>query len=170
MFSASLRKGALALTLGLAAVACQPPATGPKTAQVKPGSLPDGATWNGVWFNAQFGHLHLVSKGSSITGRWKSPGGNWGELTGETDGNVAHFTWTEHKIGMVGPTAMTKGKGYFVYSRPEGEHVDDELKGEWGLNENETGNAWDCVKQRNQKPDPASVGGTKEVGGPQTWE
>ena len=66
------------------------------------------------------------------------------------------FTWTEHKIGIVGPQAKTEGKGYFKYTIPkEGEA--HELVGEWGLGESEAGHPWDCVKQTNMDPDPKSV-------------
>ena len=33
-------------------------------------------------------------------------------------GNVLHFTWKEHKYGLVGPAAE-RGKGYFVYKAGE---------------------------------------------------
>ena len=167
----TLRTGLVAVALGLAAVSCAAPPPAARVASVKPGALPDGGSWSGVWYNAQFGNLHLVEKDGAVTGRWKAAAGHaWGQLTGKPDGNVLKFTWIEHKIGMVGPAATMQGKGYFVYTRPEGDHVDDELKGEWGLNDSETGNGWDCVHQRNVKPDPGSIGGVKEIGGPGGWE
>ena len=140
---------------------------GPASANITPGEMPEGAVWNGVYFNPQYGNLHLVETGGSIAGRWKRTDGSaWGELNGPVKGNVFHFEWTEHKIGMIGPSANTKGKGYFVYKRPAGENVDDTLKGEWGLNVREVGNDWDCVKQRQLSPDLKSIGGQAEAGGP----
>jgi hypothetical protein len=67
---------------------------------------------------------------------------------------------------MVGPSATTKGKGYFVYKRPSGDDVDDTLEGEYGLNDKEHGSKWDCIKQRRVTPDLKSIGGTTETGGP----
>jgi hypothetical protein len=143
--------------------------SGSKSAEIKQGEMPAGAKWNGVYFNPLFGPLHLVEAvgGSTVTGRWKTADGSkWGELNGEIQGNVMHYEWTEHKLGGVGPMAITKGKGYFVYTRPEGDNVDDELNGEWGLNDSESGNEWKCVKQRNQAPDLKSIHDEQESTGP----
>jgi hypothetical protein len=132
----------------------------------KSGNMPEGATWDGVYFNPQFGNLHLVETGTSIAGKWKRTDGSaWGELNGPVQGNVFHFEWTEHKIGLVGPSATVKGKGFFVYKRPAGDNVDDTLDGQWGLNDKESGETWDCIKQRHVKPDLKSIGGQAEPGG-----
>ena len=163
----------LALPASLALTACGGASTDrPKTASVKPDNMPEGGSWTGVFYDAQFGMLHLVHHGSNVTGRWKRPNGAaWGELNGPVVGNVAHFEWTEHKVGLVGPSSITKGKGYFVYVHPEGENVDDELRGEWGLGANETGSPWNCVKQRNVTPEIDSIGGAVEPGGPKgDWQ
>ena len=138
-----------------------------KTAKVSPGEMPAGAKWAGVYYHSVYGYLHITETGTGLVGRWKtSDGTRWGELSGSTEGNLAKFEWTEHKMGMVGPSSITKGKGYFVYTRPTGDNVDDELHGEWGLEDSETGNSWDCVKQRNQKPDLKSVHGDEAPTGP----
>lgn len=137
------------------------------SAKVKPADMPSGASWTGVYFNPVYGMLHLVHTGSNMEGKWKRADGSaWGELNGPVTGNVFHFEWTEHRIGMVGPSATTKGRGYFVYKRPPGDNVDDTLSGEWGLATDETGNQWDCVKQRNVQPDLKSIGESVEAGGP----
>jgi hypothetical protein len=105
--------------------------------------------------------------GDQHFGKWKRTDGSaWGELNGPVQGNVLHFEWTEHKIGLVGPSSTSKGKGYFVYKRPPGENVDDTLEGEWGLDTDEAGNKWDCVKQRHVTPDLKSIGGVAEPTGP----
>jgi hypothetical protein len=141
---------------------------GGKSAAITPGTMPDGAKWDGVYFNPLFGNLHVVeTKSGTLAGRWKTADGSkWGEMNGQIKGNVAHYSWVEHKIGFVGPMAVSKGKGYFVYSRPPGEHVDDELKGEWGLSDSEVGNDWNCVKQRDVKADLNSIHGEEESTGP----
>jgi hypothetical protein len=156
-----------AILASTALSACGGGQQAPTTANIKPGSMPDGASWNGVYFNPQFGNLHLVETGGSLAGKWKRTDGSaWGELNGPVQANVFHFDWTEHKVGLIGPASTTKGKGYFVYKRPAGENVDDVLDGEWGLNDSERGNEWDCVKQRNVVPDLKSIGGEAEPGGP----
>jgi hypothetical protein len=159
----------LALASGALLSACESGGGGGggKVANIKPGTMPDGATWDGVYFNPQYGNLHLVGTGTSIAGKWKRTDGSaWGELNGPVQGNVFHFEWTEHKLGLVGPSSTSKGKGYFVYKRPPGDNVDDNLSGEWGLADSETGNGWDCVKQRHVNPDLKSIGGTPEANGP----
>lgn len=146
--------------------ACGGQAPQAKVANVQPQELPPGATWDGVYFNELYGMLHLVHTGSSIQGKWKRTDGSaWGEMAGDVKGNVLRFDWAEHKEGFVGPAATSRGKGYFVYKRPEGENVDDRLEGEWGFGEDETGNPWKCIKQRNKAADLKSIGGTVEVGG-----
>jgi hypothetical protein len=157
----------LALVSGATIAACQSAATPSKVATVKPSEMPAGGKWTGVYYNTVFGYLHVTETGSGIVGRWRTTDGTkWGELSGSTEGNLAHFEWTEHKIGMVGPTSISKGKGYFVYKRPEDPNGDDTLTGEWGLEDSETGSSWDCTKQKNMKPDLKSVKGDEESTGP----
>ena len=59
------------------------------------------------------------------------------------------------------------GKGYLKYKRPPGDNVDDSVVGEIGRGEDEVGEPWDAVKQRNIKPDLGSIGGTGagDIGG-----
>ena len=77
------------------------------------------------------------------------------------------FDWEEYVDGLVGPNSKKKGKGYFVYSRPPGDNVDDIIDGEIGRGEDEVGTEWHAIKQRNIKPDLNSIGGSGsgEVGG-----
>ena len=66
------------------------------------------------------------------------------------------YTWTQHKIGMVGAEANSNGHGYFVYSIPkEGEA--HKISGEWGLGDSDAGNTWEAVKQTNMQPNLDSV-------------
>jgi hypothetical protein len=137
--------------------------------EVTPKSMPSGATWDGVYFNPVWGYLHVQGEGSSFNARWKRADESaWGEMHGTITNDVAHFEWKEHKIGMVGPSATSQGKGYFRYTRPEGDNVDDRLMGVWGFDDSETGGGeWDAIKQRNMKPDLQSIRGESEatVGG-----
>ncbi|HSC89729.1 MAG TPA: hypothetical protein VLC09_20755 [Polyangiaceae bacterium] len=148
----------LATTLSLGAVACgggnQP---GVKTAQVSPSAMPDGGQWPGVYYNQVYGFLHITETSGAIQGAWRNANGDkWGELYGESEGDLIRFTWKEHKIGVVGPQATSEGKGYFKYTIPKAGEA-HELQGEWGLGESDAGNSWNCVKQQNQEPDPKSV-------------
>lgn len=120
-------------------------------------AMPAGGEWRGVYFNQTFGFLHLTTSGQSAQGTWRTASGDkWGEMFGEFEGDLYKFSWTEYRVGVVGPNAKSEGKGYFRYAIPtEGEA--HELKGEWGLGENAMGHTWDCVKQMNQEPDPDSV-------------
>lgn len=168
---APVRKLALAVALAAAApslVACTPPPPAAKRATVEAGTMPDGATWEGVYFSSLFGTLHLVPEGNLVQGRWVRPvKGEWGKLTGNANGNVLRFDWVEINDGLIGPNSKKAGKGYFVYSRPEGDNVDDVLKGEIGRGEDEVGTEWTALKQRNVKADLNAVqgAGAAEIGG-----
>jgi len=133
----------------------------PKTAKVASGPMPEGETWTGVYFHPVFGYLHMQEEGANVVGRWKrTDQSHWGELSGTHSGNVLHYTWKEHKIGMVGASATTKGKGYFVY-KVNKENI-GELKGEFGLNDSEVGSSWNNVKQVRSAVDLKSIGGDAE--------
>jgi hypothetical protein len=156
------------LTLvSLAATGCGGPSAA-KTASVQAGDMPAGADWTGVYFSELYGYLHLVQDGNTVSGKWIRPvKDRWGEVHGTATGDLIHFTWTEHLIGGVGPNSKKTGKGYFKYKRPPGDNVDDTIAGEIGRNEDETGEGWDAVKQRNLKPDLTSIGGSgaSDLGG-----
>lgn len=133
----------------------------PKTAKVASGPMPEGETWTGVYFHSVFGYLHLEEEGANVVGRWKrTDQSHWGELSGTTTGNVLHYTWKEHKVGMVGPSATTHGKGYFVY-KVNKENI-GEIDGEFGLNDSEVGSNWKNIKQVRMTPDLKSIGGDAE--------
>ena len=145
--------------LALAALVVPLSACGQKVvhSNVKPGDMPPGATWTGVYYSEIYGYLHLIKEGDTVNGRWRTTdGAEWGELTGKVDGNLLRYSWKNHKIGMVGPSASTSGKGYFVYSRPHKGEA-DEIHGQWGLQDSDSGSKWDCVKQKGMKPNFKSV-------------
>ncbi len=127
-------------------------------ANVKPGDMPEGGEWTGVYYSPSEGYLHLVKDGGSVNAKWRTVAGDeWGELHGEVTGDLLRFSWTSHRIGQVGPGADRSGKGYFKYVRPPGDNVQDEIQGEYGLKENEAGTVWKGIKQRNMNPEPDSV-------------
>lgn len=129
----------------------------PKHAKVAAQEMPAGGDWPGVYYSQIYGYLHLLSDGNSANGAWRTTAGDsFGELNGELEGNVLRYSWTERRIGAVGADANRKGNGYFVYSIPkEGEA--HEIVGEWGLGDENAGNEWRAVKQKNMQPDPKSV-------------
>lgn len=154
----------IALVLGLMVV----PVTGtigcsgggPKSPILKPGEMPEGASWKGVYYSPIYGNLHLVESGGELKGAWRTVAGDsWGELTGKAEGNLLRYEWVEHRIGMVGPSADRTGHGYFRYFRKRTETTKDpdQIEGEWGLGDSETGNAWKATLQTNLEPDPKSV-------------
>lgn len=134
---------------------------GAKHANVASGPMPEGESWTGVYYHPVFGYLHMQEEGSNVVGRWKRTDHSyWGELSGTTTGNVLHFTWKEHKIGMVGASSTTHGKGYFQY-KVNKENI-GELTGQYGLNDDEVGSSWNNVKQVRMPPDLKSIGGDAE--------
>jgi hypothetical protein len=164
---------AMSLTLGVGALeGCSKPPP-PTTANVKAGDLPPAGDWSGVFYSPLYGHLHLVKEGGSVSGKWRTKGGDkWGELHGEVTGDLLKYKWVEHKIGMVGPGATTEGRGYFKYYVPAEENGNHEIKGEWGLDRSEVGNSWEAIRQRNMLPDPDSVkpDETEQVNMPDEWD
>jgi hypothetical protein len=132
-----------------------------KTPVITAGQMPEGASWKGVYYSQIYGNLHLVEEGGEIKGAWRTVAGEaWGELKGKSDGNLLRYEWVEHRIGMVGPSADRTGHGYFKYTRKasEGNVKDpDEIKGEWGLADSETGNSWKATRQTNVEPELKSV-------------
>lgn len=151
---------AASLALALPTVGCGGPDG--KSANVVAGDMPAGETWAGVYFHPVFGNLHMVEQDNNIIGKWqRTDKSAWGQLSGTKVGNVMHFQWTEHKYGMVGPSAAVKGKGYFVYKM--GPDSIAQLHGEYGLDSDEVGSTWDCVKQMAGKvpmqPDLNSISG-----------
>jgi hypothetical protein len=179
MISSSLRVSWLGRSLlcvsllatGVAVGCSKPPP--PTTANVKAGDLPPAGDWSGVFYSPLYGHLHLVKEGNSVSGRWRTAGGDkWGELHGEVTGDLLKYKWVEHKIGMVGPGATSEGRGYFKYHVPADENANHEIKGQWGLERSEVGNTWEAVRQRNMLPDLASVkpDETERVNMPDEWD
>ncbi len=148
---------AFALPLASTLAACGPSQGEVKKAQLKPGALPEGGEWNGVYYSTTFGYLHLVSDNKSASGAWRTTAGDaWGELAGEAQGNILRFEWTERRIGAIGADATKKGHGYFRYTIPkEGEA--HKIVGEWGLGDSDAGSPWDAIKQVRMLPNPDSV-------------
>jgi hypothetical protein len=133
----------------------------PKLADVKPGSMPEGADWSAEYYSEDLGTIELIVKGNDAKGKWQRPHKDkWAEFYGTVDGNLLKFSWHEYLIGGIGPNTETEGKGYFVYTRPGDQNADDVLEGQIGRHEDEVGDAFKAIKQRNVVPDLDKIGGT----------
>lgn len=145
------------LALAGAVTACGPGSGDVKTANVKPGSLPGGGEWNGVYYSTQFGYLHLVSDNRSANGAWRTAAGDaWGELSGSIEGDLLKYQWKERKIGAIGADATKSGHGFFRYTIPNPDEP-HKIVGEWGLDKSDAGNPWEAVKQIRMEPKPETV-------------
>ena len=162
-----LSRRSLGCALGaglLSLAACNGAGGKAKTANVTPGDMPEGADWTGKYFDQVYGYFHLIQEGKTVSGKWERPQKDkWGDIHGEVTGNVFRFSWTEYTRGAVGQGAQRSGKGYFLYKRPEGANVDDVVEGEMGRGQDEVGEKLAMVKQRNETPDPNSIGGTQST-------
>lgn len=139
-----------------------------KFPQTKGTALPSGESWDGVYFNPVYGYLHLVPQGDNMVGKWKRvDSSHWGELSGTVDGNVFHFTWTEHRYGAFGPSGDTHGSGMFVYLVPPARNDSikpiPELDGKYALDASEQVGDWHCVKQVGMTPKLDSITGENPV-------
>src|SRR3954452_23552657 len=89
-------------TVGLTALNACGDSQDAKHAKIPNGPMPEGESWTGVYFHPVYGYLHMVEEGSNVVGRWKrADQSKWGELSGTKNGNVMHYTWKEHTVGMV---------------------------------------------------------------------
>jgi hypothetical protein len=111
--------------------------------------MPAGATWQGVYVSKTKGELDVVLSDRRADGSWRTPDGIHGSLWGAVDGNTLHYMWSEQRTNERGEPIDWFGRGYFVYRVDGPTHT---ITGEWGLDENETGNAWTAVKRIGEKP------------------
>lgn len=167
---------ALVCSLGLALAGCgasqQSGGGEPKLANVKPGAMPEGSEWTGVFYNPIFGRLHLVKDGETISGCWRTKSGEkFGKLSGKVDGNLLRYEFTEYKIGQFDPNGQLKGRGYFVFKKSEGTDP-DEIQGEYGYGDDEVGGGtWVAVNQRRRQPNCEEVvPSSTEAGTSEGWQ
>lgn len=157
LLNAAIAIGSLTLASSTLS-ACGPSEPEVVKANVVAGAMPGNGNWRGVYYSQTYGYLHLVTQGTTVSGKWRTTAGEkWGAMHGTADGDLLRFEWEETRIGMFGPNAKSHGKGYFKYVVPDGDDPDHEIHGQWGLNENEAGYTWEAIKQRRMEPDPNSV-------------
>lgn len=170
---AAVAMGSILTLSSLGSVACGPATQEPKLADVKPGEMPPDGEWSAEYYDVLIGKIIMIAKGNEVRGKWQRPKGEkWADFHGTIDGNLLKFDYTEYDTGAVGPNSSWKGKGYFVYKRPEGENVDDHVIGQIGRGKDETGDPVDGIKQRNVTPDLDKIGGTgaSDLGGGGDWD
>ena len=79
MLRRSLNKVFLALVLIASPVAisgCHGGAKSADSAHVKPGEMPAGEEWPGVYYSPTYGMLHLVVEGDTASGAWRTTAGD----------------------------------------------------------------------------------------------
>lgn len=120
-------------------------------ANVSPGVMPDGGTYNGVYTSVQYGEMNLCQTGTQVIGDFRK-NERYGRIQGTVQGNLLRFEWTEDRELVIGRPTRTRGRGYFQYR--EGEDGDHYILGEWGHDDSETGGGpWRAVKMRgNRRP------------------
>lgn len=145
------------LTLSLVA------SCGGGNAVIKPGTMPSGGDFSGVWHSPQYGEMHIVQNGPFARGRYDLDERH-GTLHGEVEGDLLRFEWVEKRAMVANRPTETRGHGYFRYQIDpgNGDHV---LKGRWGLDDDDRGGGeWNAYKLRNREPElgniePATSGG-----------
>lgn len=126
------------LALGLLA-GCQgaaPPATTASATRATDGD------WEGIYQGPYHIFLRIDAHGSRAQGTWRAAGNRTGEFSGDLEGNLLRYTWTERRS----PEESWSGRGYFVYTVPAG-GGSPEISGEWGLGVRDFGNQWFAVKR-----------------------
>ena len=136
---------------------------GSGTTNLQVGTMPDGGSFQGVYFSPQYGEMHMVQNGNAVVGKFKKDE-RTGNIQGEVEGDVMRFEWVEYKAMVSNRPTESRGHGYFRYmiDPSSGDHV---VKGRWGLGEDDTlGGEWNAYKSKTREPDPDALVG-KTSGG-----
>ena len=123
---------------------------GSSVPQIVAGPMPEGGSFNGVYFSPQYGEMNLVQNGSAVIGEFKQEM-RTGKIQGEAKGDLLKFEWTEKKALVSNRAQESRGHGYFRYvvDKANGDHL---LKGEWGLGDLDTGSPWNAYKSKGKEP------------------
>lgn len=112
------------------------------------GTMPEGASYSGLWYSEHFGHMYLRQQGQSVDGVYAYQTG--GILEGQLEGNQLLFSWEEPGDRQVARPGLD-GKGYFQLTDQGGEL---QLEGEWGYDDNRRGQGrWEAEFIREIKDD-----------------
>jgi hypothetical protein len=120
--------------------------------------MPEGAAWPGVYASEPRGDIHIVVTDRRADGAWRAPDGAYGELWGEITGNEIRYVWRERRRDERGYPIPWFGRGYFVYE------PGDRIRGEWGLQYDESGERLTAVKRLGTPPDLLAVRSTNAEG------
>jgi len=105
--------------------------------------------FDGIYYSPAYGRLEMTANGDSIFGLYEGER-HYGRLEGTIKDDLLKFTWTQWKTDLNGKVRKKTGKGYFKYVvKEEGttkKRLVHWLEGEWGYDNNYTGNPWECVK------------------------
>jgi hypothetical protein len=124
------------------------------------GPMPEGGTFEGVWFSPQYGEMHLRQTGAQVIGEFTKDERH-GNIQGTTQGNVLRFEWTERQELVPGRPAVTHGRGYWRFV--VGDDGRNNLMGEWGLEQNELGGgSWNAYQLRGRRPRLSTDTGTPQ--------
>jgi hypothetical protein len=135
---------ALGLWLGLV-IACG------GSQKPKPGPLPSGASFYGVWQSPQYGNMHLCQSGNQVVGDYVKHE-RAGRIQGTVEGDLLIFRWEDRRELVAGKPQVRRGRGYFRIQIAE--DGDQYIQGEWGMDEDLSGGGpWNAVKLRRGEPD-----------------
>jgi hypothetical protein len=140
-----------------------------------PSAMPASGRWTGAYIDSRLGVVRIRSSDKDVKGTWHVTG-DWqfvdgsayGDLSGETEGNVLHLAWKDRAPHPGKVARASQGTGYFVYlvRHPGGQH---ELRGEWrpeGSTASQQPLQWQAYKRAFAPPapgDPRTQGvGAKE--------
>ncbi len=135
----------LAVLLGYAVAGC-----GGGGVNIPEGPMPSGGSYTGVWHSPQYGRMEMVQTGQQVVGSYVKDE-RTGRIQGTVHGNVLRFEWSEQREMVAGRPITTRGRGYFRYEI--GQDDDHYIRGEWGVDNNETGGGeWNAVRDRRARP------------------
>lgn len=119
-------------------------------ASLRIGTMPDGASYDGVWQSPQYGNMHLCQTGAQVIGDYEKDERR-GRIQGTLQGDILRFQWEERREMVVGRPTTTRGRGYFRIEI--GGDGDQYFRGEWGVDSDETGGGpWNGAKLRRRRP------------------
>jgi hypothetical protein len=129
------------------------------------GPMPENGTFTGVYHSPQYGEMHMVQNGNAVVGKYQIDERS-GKIQGEANGDLMQFEWVEYKALVSNRPQETRGHGYFRYvvsKENEGEH---QLKGRWGLGEDDrNGGEWTAYKSKKGEPDLEHFGPKDQTSG-----
>lgn len=121
------------------------------TQKPKPGPMPQGAAFYGVWQSPQYGNMHICQSGTQVIGDYVKHERS-GRIQGAIEGDLLTYQWNDTRELIAGHPKVGRGHGYFRIEI--GEDGDQYLKGEWGLDDEYAGGGpRNAVKMRRGEPD-----------------